>query len=157
MAGDIDVEGVAQRCHAQRIDDAVIHDIGNDHVDRLVIQIGAKLFHAGQRLAGGDGGARALPQLRQRGRIEVIDFQPFQVDRLQRPCHAQEAFHAEIEIGVEMQPDAGPGPFAEGGHLFDGGMNRIAVRVAIAVAISADPAGSIKVRLIPVEHDQVGF
>ena len=56
-----------------------------------------------------------------------------------------------------MQPDARARAVAEGLHLVDRRPGRCAHRVAVRVAIAADPARPIEIGRVAIEHDEVAF
>src|SRR3546814_15805816 len=54
----------------------LVHRVDDDHVGRMVIQEGAQLPQARQRLAGCDRRCRALTLLREGGCIAAVRLQP---------------------------------------------------------------------------------
>ena len=157
MRRHIDLVGVGHCRDLQQFENAVPGHVDDRVIDRLVLEIGAELAPAIQRLAGRDRGAGRAPDQCQPGRVVEVDLEPHQVERLQRPRQFDIAVDLVIKVGVEMQPDIAAGAAAEGFQLRDRGLDDAMVDIELGKPRLVAGAGAVHVGLALVEADQVGL
>ena len=90
-------------------------------------------------------------------RVPVVDFQPGQVERLDRLGDLQVALGLEVVVDVEVDAHVGPGTLAEGGERVVNSAQRGSVGVQFRMTGCAAEAGSETNEFLAVERQYVGL